>query len=203
VAGSTREEYTEVVRRLSDAPVDIVELNISCPNVKEGGVQFGRSPSTAGEITAAVRAVCRQPLMVKLSPNVSDIACIARAVEEGGADAVSLINTLTGMTVDTRTRRPSLANVTGGLSGPSIKPIALRMTWEASHAVKAPVVGMGGVMTGDDVAQFLIVGARAVMIGTANIVDPMAGPRILSEFRKFLADNKIDDLAVLRDSLIL
>ncbi|MDR3255714.1 MAG: dihydroorotate dehydrogenase [Synergistaceae bacterium] len=200
-AGSTEDEYTEVVRRLADSPADIIELNISCPNVKEGGLLFGTSPSCAGAITKAVRRVCRQPLMVKLSPNVSDIAGIARAVEDAGADAVSLINTLTGMLVDTRTRRPVLANVTGGLSGPAIKPVAIRMVRDVSSAVKVPVVGMGGISSGDDVAQFMIAGASAVMIGTANIVDPMAGPRILGEFERFLVEEKIDDLSTLVGSL--
>jgi dihydroorotate dehydrogenase (NAD+) catalytic subunit len=192
VAGASEDEYVEAVRRLSDSPVDIIELNISCPNVKEGGVHFGTTPSSAGRITAAVRAACRKPLMVKLSPNVSDITAIARAALEGGADAISLINTLMGMSIDTRTRRAALANVTGGLSGPAIKPVALRMTWETARAVNAPVVGMGGIATADDAAQFMMAGARAVMIGTANITDPMCGPRIINDFAKFLADNEIE-----------
>jgi dihydroorotate dehydrogenase (NAD+) catalytic subunit len=200
-AGSSEEEYAEVVRRLSDSPVGMVELNISCPNVKEGGAQFGTSPSCAAAITGLVRAACRKPLMVKLSPNVSDIAGIARAVEEAGADAISLINTLTGMLIDARTRRPALANVTGGLSGPAIKPVALRMVMEAARAVKIPVVGMGGITTGEDVARFMIAGARAVMVGTANITDPLAGPRIMGEFRDFLAEEGIDDASTLVGSL--
>ncbi|MDR3321912.1 MAG: dihydroorotate dehydrogenase [Synergistaceae bacterium] len=200
-AGSSKEECAEVVRRLSDSPVDMVELNISCPNVKEGGVQFGTSPPSAAAVTGLVRGACRKPLLVKLSPNVSDIAGIARAVEEAGADAISLINTLTGMLIDARTRRPALANVTGGLSGPAIKPVALRMVMEAARAVKIPVVGMGGITTGEDVAQFMIAGARAVMIGTANITDPLAGPRILGEFRNFLAEEEIDDVSALVGSL--
>jgi dihydroorotate dehydrogenase (NAD+) catalytic subunit len=201
IAGATEEEYVEMARRLSDTSVDIVELNISCPNVKEGGAQFGTSPSSAGRIVSAVRKTCRQPLMTKLSPNVSDIASVARAAEEAGADAISLINTLTGMAIDTRTRAPILANVTGGLSGPAIKPVALRMVFEASRAVSVPVVGMGGIMTGDDAAQFMIAGAAAVMVGTANIVDPMSGPRIIPEFEGFLADNNIRDLRTLIGSL--
>jgi dihydroorotate dehydrogenase (NAD+) catalytic subunit len=203
VAGSTEEEYTETVRRLQDAAVDIIELNISCPNVKEGGAQFGTSPSAVSRITGSVRKVCRQPLMVKLSPNVSDIAAIARAAEEAGADAISLINTLAGMAIDTKTKTPSLANVTGGLSGPAIKPVALRMTWETARAVKTPVIGMGGITTGDDVAQFMMAGASAVMIGTANIADPMAGPKILDEFSDFLTAFDIDNLHKLIGSLKL
>jgi dihydroorotate dehydrogenase (NAD+) catalytic subunit len=201
IAGATEDEYVEIARRLSDAPVDIVELNISCPNVKEGGVQFGTSPSSAARIVSAVRKTCRQPLMAKLSPNVSDIASVARAAEASGADAISLINTLTGMAIDTKTRAPILANVTGGLSGPAIKPVALRMVFEAARAVSVPVVGMGGIMTGDDAAQFMIAGATSVMIGTANIVDPMSGPRIIAEFEEFLADNNIRDPRALIGSL--
>lgn len=201
VAGTDAEEYAEVARRLSDTAADIVELNISCPNVKEGGIQFGTSPSSAGSIVAAVRKTCRQPLMVKLSPNVSDIAAIAKAAEESGADAISLINTLTGMAIDTRTRKPVLANVTGGLSGPAIKPVALRMVYEVSKTVKLPVVGMGGIMTGEDAARFMMAGAAAVMIGTANIADPTSGPRIIAEFERFIADNDIADLRTLTGSL--
>jgi dihydroorotate dehydrogenase (NAD+) catalytic subunit len=195
-AGSTAEEYREVVRRLSDSPTDIIELNISCPNVKEGGAHFGATPSGVYGITRAVRNVCGHPLMVKLSPNVSDIARTAKAAEDAGADAISLINTLIGMSIDTRTKRPSLANITGGLSGPAIKPIALRMVWEAAGAVGVPVVGMGGITTADDVVQFMMAGARAVMIGTANIIDPMAGPRILAGLAEFMEDNEIDAAAL-------
>jgi dihydroorotate dehydrogenase (NAD+) catalytic subunit len=201
VAGAAAMEYAEVARRLGDTAVDIVELNISCPNVKEGGIQFGTSPSCAASVVAAVRKTCRKPLMVKLSPNVSDIAAIAKAVEEAGADTISLINTLSGMAIDTSTRKPVLANVTGGLSGPAIKPVALRMVYEVSRTVKLPVVGMGGIMTGEDAAQFMMAGASAVMIGTANIVDPISGPRILAEFEEFIADNDIMDLRTLIGSL--
>ena len=148
-----------------------------------------------------MRKVCKKPLMVKLSPNVSDIAAIARAVEEAGADAVSLINTLTGMAVDTKTRRPVLANVTGGLSGPAVKPVALRMAWQTASAVKIPVVGMGGILTADDVLQFLMVGARAVMIGTANVMDPLAGPRILEELVAYLEANDVANLSELVGSM--
>ncbi|MDR3076307.1 MAG: dihydroorotate dehydrogenase [Synergistaceae bacterium] len=194
VAGSTAESYCEAVKKLSRSAVDIIELNISCPNVKQGGVQFGTCPDDAAALTRAVREVCGKPLMVKLSPNAPDIASIARAVCGAGADAVSLINTLTGMAIDARTRKPVLANVTGGLSGPAIKPVALRMVWQAARAISAPVVGMGGIMTGTDAAEFLIAGARAVMIGTANIADPFAGPRILRELENFMDENGISDV---------
>ena len=201
VAGSTPESYEEAVRKLSDSSVDIIELNISCPNVKSGGVQFGVCPDSAASLTETVRRVCRKPLMVKLSPNAPDVAAIARAAESAGADAVSLINTITGMAIDARTRRPVLANVTGGLSGPAIKPVALRMVWQVARAVSIPVVGMGGVMTGTDAAEFLIAGASAVMVGTANITDPFAGPRILRELEKFMLDDSAADVNELTGSL--
>ena len=201
VAGSTPESYLEAVRKLSDSPVDIIELNISCPNVKQGGVQFGMCPGSAAALTETVRHVCGKPLMVKLSPNVSDVAAIARAVTEAGADAVSLINTITGIAVNAKTRKPVLANVTGGLSGPAIKPVALRMVWQVANAVSVPVIGMGGIMTGTDAAEFLIAGAAGVMAGTANITDPFAGPRILSELKKFMDEQDIKDVNELVGSL--
>ena len=203
VAGATEESYREAARKLSDSAVDIIELNISCPNVKQGGVQFGIYPGNAAALTEAVRPVCGKPLMVKLSPNVSDIAAIARAVAEAGADAVSLINTITGMAVDAKARRPLLANVTGGLSGPAIKPVALRMVWQAANAVTVPVVGMGGITTGEDAAEFLIAGAAAVMIGTANMTDPFAGPRILRELEDFIEEQGVADVNELVGSLSL
>ena len=203
VAGSTVESYTEAVRKLSDSPVAIIELNISCPNVRQGGAQFGACPEEAARVTAAARSVCSRPLMVKLSPNVTDITAIALAVEDAGADAVSLINTLTGMAIDARARRPVLANITGGLSGPAIKPIALRMVWQTARLLRVPVVGMGGIITGTDAAEFMIAGATAVMVGTANMTDVMAGPRILRELGKFLDENGIDDVKKLTGSLIL
>jgi dihydroorotate dehydrogenase (NAD+) catalytic subunit len=201
VAGSTIESYREAVRKLSDAPVNMIELNISCPNVKQGGVQFGTCPESAAEITNEVRKVCAHPLMVKLSPNVSDIAAIAAAAQDAGADAVSLINTITGMAIDAKTRKPILANMTGGLSGPAIKPVALRMVWQTAKAISIPVVGMGGIMSGTDAAEFLIAGASAVMIGSANIADPFAGPRILRELENFMSENEISDVNELSSSL--
>ncbi|NLL37380.1 MAG: dihydroorotate dehydrogenase [Fretibacterium sp.] len=201
VAGFAVEDYCESVLRLSDTAIDILELNISCPNVQCGGMHFGVSPQSASAITGAVRKVCKKPLMVKLSPNVSDIAAVAKATEEAGADAVSLINTLTGMAVDTKTRRPTLANITGGLSGPAVKPVALRMVWQAASVLNIPTVGMGGIMTGDDVLQFMMVGATAVMVGSANIFDPMAGPRILGELLQYADENEGVKLSELVGSL--
>jgi dihydroorotate dehydrogenase (NAD+) catalytic subunit len=203
VAGSTAESCAEAVRKLSDSPVAMIELNISCPNVRQGGAQFGASPEAAAGVTSAVRRVCSRPLMVKLSPNVADITAIALAIQDAGADAVSLVNTLTGMAIDARTRRPVLANITGGLSGPAIKPIALRMIWQTAGKARIPVVGMGGIMTGTDAAEFMIAGATAVMVGTANITDVMAGPRILLELEEFLDENGIQDARELTGSLIL
>ena len=202
VAGASEDDCVEAVRKLSGTPVSIVELNISCPNVKHGGAQFGARPESAAAITAAVRRVCDHPLMVKLSPNVTDIAEIARAVSAAGADAVSLINTITGMAIDAKTRKPTLANVTGGLSGPAIKPVALRMVWQTARAVSIPIVGMGGVMTGKDAAEFMIAGANAVMIGTANIADPFAGPRVLRELENFMNENNIADVNSLVGTLV-
>ncbi len=201
VAGSTQEEYVEAVRLLVDSAVALVELNISCPNVKEGGVQFGTNPKMVRKITSAVRKVCRQPLMVKLSPNVTDITEIALAAQDGGADALSLINTLTGMVIDLQSRRPILANITGGLSGPAIKPIALRMVWQVANAVNLPIVGMGGIISGTDAAEFLTVGATAVMAGTVNITDPFAGSRLVQELEETAIQLGVLRIAELTGSL--
>jgi dihydroorotate dehydrogenase (NAD+) catalytic subunit len=203
VAGSTVESCAEAARKLSDSPVAMIELNISCPNVRQGGAQFGASPGEAARVTAAVRSVCSRPLIVKLSPNVTDIVSIAQAVQDAGADAVSLINTVTGMAIDARARRPLLANITGGLSGPAIKPVALRMVWQTARDVSVPVIGMGGIMTGTDAAEFMIAGAAAVMVGTANITDVTAGPRILRELEEFLDEHGIEGARELTGSLIL
>ena len=191
IAGSTVDDYCQMAEKFQNQPVEMLELNISCPNVKEGGVAFGTRPESILEITRQVKRHAMQPLMVKLSPNVADIGEAALAAQEGGADAISLINTLTGMAVDVYKRRPILANVTGGLSGPAVKPVALRMVYQASHKVKIPVVGMGGIMTGEDVAAFMLCGASAVMVGTANLADPMACPRILREFEEYLARTQV------------
>lgn len=180
VSGHSIDEYVAVAERLDREPaVSALELNVSCPNVDAGGMQFGTSCEAAAAVTAAVRAVTSKPLIVKLSPNVGDIAAIARAVEETGADAVSLINTLLGMAIDVETQRPVLARRVGGLSGPAIKPVALRMVWDVYEAVQVPVIGMGGIATAHDAIEFMLAGATAVAVGTANFVDPAAMTRIL------------------------
>jgi dihydroorotate dehydrogenase (NAD+) catalytic subunit len=173
--------------KLSETPVDMVELNISCPNVKEGGASFGVVPESVEKITSAVRARCSHPLIVKLTPNTADIAACARAAVAGGADAISLINTITAMAIDADTMRPVLGNITGGLSGPAIKPVALRMVYEVSRAVAVPVIGMGGIRSGRDAAEFILAGATAVMVGTATIADPLACVRIIDELKSYLS----------------
>ena len=191
IAGSRVEDYCEAVERLNGQPVDAVELNISCPNVKEGGVAFGVCAQSAAAITKAVRARCRHPLWIKLSPNVSDIASIAQAVEAEGADAVCLINTLTGMRIDIKTRRPVLRNNTGGLSGPAVLPVAVRMVWETARRVRIPVIGMGGIATWQDAVEMLLAGASAFQVGTAIISDPYAPLRILEGLERYLDDQGI------------
>ncbi|HEY5467809.1 MAG TPA: dihydroorotate dehydrogenase [Coriobacteriia bacterium] len=186
VVGHSVDEYVSVVERLEAEPaVAAYELNISCPNVDAGGMAFGTACAPAAEVTRSVRAVTKRPLIVKLSPNVTDISEIARAVESAGADAVSLINTLLGMAIDVRTRRPKLARVVGGLSGPAIKPVALRMVWQVASAVSVPVIGCGGIMTGEDAVEFLLAGASAVQVGTANFVDPTATMHVLDGIAEY------------------
>lgn len=172
VAGNTVEDYCKMTEILAQADIDAIELNVSCPNVKKGCLLFGSTPQGVSEITSAVRKICEKPLIVKLSPNVTDITQIARAAEEAGADCVSLINTLLGMVIDTEKRRPILANTMGGLSGPAVKPVAVRMVYQVSKAVKIPVIGMGGISNGNDAVEFMLAGASAVMIGTAGFVNP-------------------------------
>lgn len=194
IAGENPEEMAECVRRVCDSPIQMVELNISCPNVAAGGMAFGVYPETVEAVTRTVRAACTKPLIVKLSPNVADIRENARAAEAGGADAISLINTLTGMAVDPVTRRPVLGNVTGGLSGPAVKPVALRMVHQCAGVVKIPIIGLGGISSGRDVVEFLLCGASAVMIGSATIADPCAVLRILEELRTFMEENGVSDV---------
>lgn len=195
VAGRTEEEYLEVCRVISQQPlVKAIELNISCPNVKEGGVAFGQDPRTAYRLTKKVKEIIDIPLYVKLSPNVTSIVEIAKAVEEAGADGISMINTLTAMKIDLKTRQPLLANKTGGLSGPAIKPIAIRMIYEVSHAVDIPVIGMGGVTTADDVLEMMMAGASAVAIGTGNLMDPMICPEIIETLPKRMDELGIESL---------
>ncbi len=194
VCGHTTEEYLEVVERLAEEPVDLLEINISCPNVKEGGIAFGQDPKAVEAITAAVKAKAAQPVIMKLSPNVTDITEMARAAEAGGADGISLINTLTGMKIDVNRRTFVLANKTGGMSGPAIKPIAVRMVYQAAHAVKIPVIGMGGIRNAEDALEFILAGATAVSVGTANFFDPYATVEIVEGIERYLEENHINSV---------
>jgi dihydroorotate dehydrogenase (NAD+) catalytic subunit len=202
--GNTLEEYGEVAKRLNDIPeLAAAELNISCPNVKQGGIVFGTDPKAAGEVVALVRKNLQKPLIVKLTPNVTDITVVARAVEEAGADAIACINTLTGMSVDIHTRKPRIANCTGGLSGPAIRPVAVRMVHQVVQAVSVPVIGIGGIMKAMDALEFLIVGASAVQVGTANFVDPAVMLKIIDGIEEFCVDEGIGDIGELIGSLRL
>ena len=189
VAGRTEEDYYTVIEKLNDTEIDMFELNVSCPNVKQGGVTFGTDPDSMAAIVAGAKTRAKKPLIVKLTPNVTNIALMAKTAEDAGADAVSLVNTFTAMAINAKTRRPVLANVTGGLSGPAIKPIALRMVHEVYRAVSIPIIGMGGIMTGEDAAEFLLAGASALMVGTATVAEPDAMIRISRELNKFLDEN--------------
>lgn len=202
IAGKTIEDYCETAEKISAQPcVKMVELNISCPNVKAGGMAFGVLPQCVAEVTRSVKKYCAKPLIVKLSPNVACIADNARAAEDGGADAISLINTLSGMAIDWRTRKPVLKNVIGGLSGPAVKPVALKMVRDAYKAVGIPIVGLGGIMTADDVLEFMVAGAAAVQVGSANIFDPNAGIRLVNELTNILKRCKISDVSSLVGTL--
>ncbi len=194
VCGKTTEDYCEVVERLSASEVDLLEINISCPNVKEGGIAFGQSSRAVEAITKEVKKYARQPVIMKLSPNVTDITETAKAAEAGGADALSLINTLTGMKIDIHKRTFALANKTGGLSGPAIKPVAVRMVNQVANAVKLPIIGMGGIMNGEDALEFIMAGATAVAVGTANFTDPEATLKVLKEIEVYMEKYKIDDI---------
>ena len=202
IYGQNLDEYAKLAERIHDLEgVAGIELNISCPNVKAGGIAFGTDPKMAFQVTKLVREKTKLPLIVKLSPNVTDVGTIARSVEEAGADAVSLINTITSMAVDVETRRPKLANKVGGLSGPAIKPIALRMVWETVQAVALPVIGIGGIMDASDALEFLIVGAQAVQVGTANFVNPRATVEIAEGLRNYLVKKDIPDISQVIGSL--
>ncbi|MGA7826171.1 MAG: dihydroorotate dehydrogenase [Geobacteraceae bacterium] len=200
--GNTVEEYAALAEKLDAIPeVAGIEVNISCPNVKHGGIVFGTEPKAAYSVVSAVRSSTIKPLIVKLSPNVTDIVEMAAACAEAKADALSLINTITGMSIDIKTRRPSLANVTGGLSGPAIKPVALRMVWQVSRAVKLPIIGIGGITCVTDVLEFLLAGATAVQVGTANFLSPSASQQIVEDLKAYLFDNGIDDVKELIGAL--
>jgi len=195
IAGRTIDEYVALARRLDAADgLDAIELNMSCPNVRHGGLAFSTDPTTAETLVARVRAATALPLIAKLSPNVTDVVAIARAVEAAGADAVSLINTLVGLAIDWRARRSKLAGFTGGLSGPAIKPVALRMVHQVAASCDLPVIGIGGIVTVDDVLDFLVAGARAVQVGTANFLDPLAAVRLVDDLERVLAEEGIDDV---------
>ena len=186
VCGRTKEDYVEVVERLASENVDMLEINISCPNVKSGGIAFGQDPKAAAEITKAVKAKAKQPVIMKLSPNVTDITLMAKAVEDAGADAVSLINTLTGMKIDINKQTFAVANKTAGLSGPAIKPVAVRMVYQVANAVKIPVIGMGGITCADDALEFILAGASAVMVGTANFNNPLTMEEVIEGINTYL-----------------
>ncbi len=194
VCGKSEEDYCEVVQRLADEDVDMLEINISCPNVKEGGIAFGQDPRAAEGITRAVKKYAKQPVIMKLSPNVTDIAGMAKAVEAGGADAVSLINTLTGMKIDIHRRTFALANRTGGVSGPAVHPIAVRMVYETAQAVKIPIIGMGGIASAKDAIEMILAGASAVSVGTANFHDPAVTTKIVDGIERYLEENHIEDI---------
>ncbi len=194
VCGHAAEEYLEVVERLKDQPVDALEINISCPNVKQGGIAFGTDPHTAEEITRRIKAVAKQPVIMKLSPNVTSIADMARAVEAGGADGVSLINTLTGMKIDINRRRFLLANRTGGMSGPAVKPVAVRMVYEVHKAVKLPIIGMGGIQNAEDALEFMMAGASMVSVGTANFFNPRATLDVIEGLKAWCEKQGVKDI---------
>jgi len=195
IAGSCIDDYCEMARILSDTSVDMIEMNISCPNVKEGGVAFGTNPITIETITSSVRKVCKKPLIVKLSPNVTDITEMARAAEAGGADCLSLINTLLGMRIDIKTRRPVLHNNVGGLSGPAVKPVAVRMVWQVRKVTSLPIIGMGGIATWEDAIEFMMAGANAVSVGCASFDNPYAPIEIVRGIENYLIDNNISDVS--------
>jgi dihydroorotate dehydrogenase (NAD+) catalytic subunit len=194
VCGKSEKDYVEVVERLADEDVDMLEINVSCPNVKEGGIAFGQDPKALEQITRAVKAKAKQPIIMKLSPNVTDITVMAKAAEAGGADALSLINTLTGMKIDINRRSFAIANKTGGLSGPAIKPVAVRMVYQAANAVKLPIIGMGGIMNYEDAIEFMMAGATMVSVGTANFHNPYATVEIVEGIKKFMEEKGIEDI---------
>ena len=194
VCGKSTKDYVEVVERLADEPVDMLEINISCPNVKEGGIAFGQNAKSAYDITAELKRYAKQPVIMKLSPNVTDITEMARAVEAAGADAVSLINTLTGMKIDINRRTFAVANKTGGLSGPAIRPVAVRMVYQVANAVKIPIIGMGGITCADDALEFILAGATAVSVGTANFNNPLTTIEVIEGIEKYMEKYNVSDI---------
>ena len=194
VCGKTASDYIEVVERLADQPVDMLEINISCPNVKEGGIAFGQNAASVEEITKEVKKYARQPVIMKLSPNVTDITEMAKAAEAGGADVISLINTLTGMKIDVNRRKFALANRTGGMSGPAVHPIAVRMVYQAAQAVNIPIIGMGGVQSAEDALELILAGATAVSVGTANFTNPTATIDIINGIQDYMENNGVEDI---------
>ncbi len=194
VCGKSEKDYVEVVERLSDEDIDLLEINVSCPNVKEGGIAFGQNPKALEQITKAVKAKAKQPVIMKLSPNVTDITEMAKAAESGGTDALSLINTLTGMKIDIYRRNFAIANKTGGLSGPAIKPVAVRMVYQVANAVKLPIIGMGGIMNTEDAIEFMMAGASVVSVGTANFHNPYTTIEIVEGIKKFMEEQGIEDI---------
>lgn len=194
VCGHTTEEYIDVVERLSDQPVDVLEINISCPNVKEGGIAFGQNPKMVEEVTKEMKRHAKQPVIMKLSPNVTDITEMARAAEAGGADALSMINTITGMKIDIHRRCFALANRTGGMSGPAVHPVAVRMVYQSAQAVKIPIIGMGGIQTAEDAIEMILAGATAVSVGTANFYHPHATEEIVDGIRAYMERYQVEDI---------
>ena len=194
VCGKTEKDYLEVVERLADEPIDMMEINISCPNVKEGGIAFGQNPKAIEQITSAVKKVAKQPVIMKLSPNVTDITEMARAAEAGGADVLSLINTLTGMKIDIHRRKFAIANKTGGMSGPAVKPIAVRMVYQVAQAVNVPIIGMGGIASADDAIEFILAGATAVSVGTANFMRPDTTIQVVDGIQAYMERYGVKDI---------
>ena len=197
VCGKSTEDYCEVVERLADEPIDMLEINISCPNVKEGGIAFGQDPKAVEAITREVKKYAKQPVIMKLSPNVTDITVMAKAAEAGGADVLSLINTLTGMKIDINRRTFAIANKTGGMSGPCVKPVAVRMVYQVAQAVKVPIIGMGGISNAEDALELILAGATAVSIGTANFTNPYATVETVRGMEEYMKKNNIEDIGSL------
>lgn len=202
VCGKSIADYVEVVEKLADKPVDMLEINVSCPNVKEGAIAFGQKKEALEEITAEIKKHAKQPIIMKLSPNVTDIGEMAKAAEAAGADAISLINTLTGMKIDIHRRKFALANKTGGMSGPAIKPIAVRMVYQAAHAVNIPIIGMGGICNGEDAIEFMMAGATAVSVGAANFFDPYSMEKVIAGIEEYMTKYGVEDINELIGAVI-